>query len=196
MNGGAVTTFVHLCKQLHQQLGEPSPMTGGAVADEPLQKCDPKGADCLIVIWPSTFIHPQVNLLTKGSSRPDCQASSTVSNQVMLHDGYRGVDIQLKYNFESDQFTLFCDTYTNGSADFFLMINSTIPTLALPNDQFSIPFDGIPTFVRSSCLKKVQQSGRGSLISYRPKKSSGISRVEDWHRAFYLVQSTQQIESY
>jgi hypothetical protein len=93
----------------------------------------------------------------------------------MLHDGYRGVDIQLKYDFESDQFTLFCDTYTNGSADFFLMINSTIPTLALPNDRFSIPFDGIPTFVRSSCLKKNQQSGRGSLISYRPKKSSGIS---------------------
>jgi len=55
------------------------------------------------------------------------------------------------------------------------MINSTIPTLVLPNDRFSIPFDGIPTFVRSSCLKKVQQSGRGSLISYRPKKSSGIS---------------------
>jgi hypothetical protein len=49
------------------------------------------------------------------------------------------------------------------------MINSTIPTLALPNDRFSIPFDGIPTFVRSSYLKKNQQSGRGSLISYRPK---------------------------
>ncbi len=73
----------------------------------------------------------------------------------MLHDGYRGVDIQLKYDFESDQFTLFCDTCTNGSAEFFLMINLTIPTLALPNDRFSIPFDGIPTFVRSSCLKKV-----------------------------------------
>jgi hypothetical protein len=55
------------------------------------------------------------------------------------------------------------------------MINSTIPILALPNDRFSIPFDGISTFVRSSCLKKNQQSGRGSLISYRPKKSSGIS---------------------
>jgi hypothetical protein len=93
----------------------------------------------------------------------------------MSHDGYRGVDIQLNYNFESDQFTLFCDTYTNGSADFFLMINSTIPTLALPKDRFSIPFDGIPTFERSSCLKKNQQSGRGSLISYRPNKSSGIS---------------------
>jgi hypothetical protein len=93
----------------------------------------------------------------------------------MLHDGYRGVDIQLKYNFESDQFTLSCDTYTNGSTELFLMINSTRPTLALPNDRFSISFDGIPTFVRSSCLKKNQQSGRGSLISYRTQKSSGIS---------------------
>ncbi len=116
-----------------------------------------------------------MNFLSKGSSRPDRQASNTVSNQVMLHDGYRGVDIQLKYNFESDQFTLFFDTYTNVSAEIFLMINSTIPTLALPNDRFSIPFERIPTFVRSSCLKKIQQSGRASLISYRPKKSSGIS---------------------
>jgi hypothetical protein len=33
----------------------------------------------------------------------------------MLDDGYRGVNIQLKYYFESDQITLFCDTYTNGS---------------------------------------------------------------------------------
>ena len=73
----------------------------------------------------------------------------------MLHEGYRGVDIKLKYDFESDQFTLFCDTYTNGSAELFLMINSSRPTLALPNDRFSIPFDGIPTFVRSSCLKKI-----------------------------------------
>ncbi len=55
------------------------------------------------------------------------------------------------------------------------MINSTIPTLALPNDRFFIPFDVNATFVRSSCLKKIQQSGRGSLISQRPKKSSGIS---------------------
>jgi hypothetical protein len=55
------------------------------------------------------------------------------------------------------------------------MIDSTIPTLVLPNDRFSIPLDGISTFVRRSCLNKIQQSGRGSLISYRPKKSSGIS---------------------
>ena len=68
----------------------------------------------------------------------------------MSHAGYRGVDIRLKYDLMSDQY----DTYTNGSVDFFLMINSTRPTLALPKDQFSIPFDGIPTCVRSPCLKK------------------------------------------
>jgi hypothetical protein len=49
-------------------------MTGGAVAAKPLRECDPKGVDCLTVIWPSTFIHPQVNPLSKGSPRPDCQA--------------------------------------------------------------------------------------------------------------------------
>ena len=49
------------------------------------------------------------------------------------------------------------------------MMNSTKPTLALPKNQFSIPFDGIPTFLRSSCLRNIQQSGRGSLIAYRHK---------------------------
>jgi hypothetical protein len=67
------------------------------------------------------------------------------------------------------------------------MINSSRPTLALPNDRFSIPFDQIPTFVRSSCLKKVQQSGRGSLIAYRHKKSSGNIhkwKIEGIHHIF------------
>ncbi len=88
-------------------------------------------------------------------------------NKAMSHDGYRGVYIRLKYDLISDQYTLLCDTYTNGSVEFCLMINSTRLTLAFPKDRFSIPFDGIPTFVRSACLKKLQQSGRGSLIAYR-----------------------------
>jgi hypothetical protein len=73
----------------------------------------------------------------------------------MSHDGYRGVDIRLKYDLMGDQYILLCDSYTNGSAEVFLMIKSTKPTLALPDDRFSIPFDRIPTFVRSSCLKKI-----------------------------------------
>ena len=81
----------------------------------------------------------------------------------MLHDGYRGVDIRLKYNLMSDQYTLFCDTYTNGSVELLLMINSTRLTLALLHDRFSIPFDGIPTFVRSSCLKKKNSNQEDAL---------------------------------
>ena len=87
----------------------------------------------------------------------------------MLHDGYRGDDIQLKYDFESDQFYPLCDTYTNGSAELFLMIYSTRPTLALPNDRFFIPFDGIPTFVRSSCLKNTAIRKRLTDIIQNPK---------------------------
>ena len=90
----------------------------------------------------------------------------------MSHNGYRGMDVRLTYDLMSDQYTVCCDTYTKGSVEIFLMMNSTKPTLALPKSQFSIPFDGIPTFVRSSCLRNIQQSGRGSLIAYRHKVPS------------------------
>ena len=86
--------------------------------------------------------------------------------------------VQLMYDLMSDQFILCCDTYTKGSVENFLMMKSTKPTLALPKNQFSIPFNGIPTFVRSSCLRNIQQSGQGSLIAYRHKVPSMNSH--DW----------------
>jgi hypothetical protein len=85
----------------------------------------------------------------------------------MSHNGYRCVDLQLNYDLKSDKNTVLCKTYTSGSSEVFLMINSARPTLALPKERFSIPFHGIPTFVRSSCLKKILQSGRGLLIAYQ-----------------------------
>jgi hypothetical protein len=78
----------------------------------------------------------------------------------------------------SDQYTLLCDTYTKGSVEIFLVIKSTKPTLALPKDRFSIPFNGIATFVRSPCLKNIQQSERGSLIAYRHKVPS--INLQEW----------------
>jgi hypothetical protein len=59
----------------------------------------------------------------------------------MSHNGYRGVDLQLKYDLESDEYTVFCKTYTSGSSEVFLMTNSARPTLALPKERCSIPFD-------------------------------------------------------
>ncbi len=94
------------------------------------------------------------------------------------HDGYRGMEVRLTYDLMSDQYTLLCDTYTKGSVENFLMIKSTKPTLALLKDRFSIPFDGIATFVRSLCLKNIQQSGQGSLIAYRHKVPS--ITLQEW----------------
>ena len=51
----------------------------------------------------------------------------------------------------------------------FVMVNSVVPILLNPKQQFCLPIEGYPTFIRSSCLTKFKQSGRGSLIAYRYK---------------------------
>jgi hypothetical protein len=114
----------------------------------------------------------------------------------MSHKGYRGVDHQLKYDLESDEYTVFCKTYTSGSSEVFLVINSARPTLALTKARFSIPFDGIPAFARSSCLKNFQQSGRGLLIVYQNKKSS--QKTQKWKVAVVntIWYNQGRVESY
>ena len=114
----------------------------------------------------------------------------------MSHNGYRGMEVRLTYDLMSDQYTFLCYTDTNGSVENFLMINSTRPTVALPKDRFSIPFGGIATFVRSSCLKKL--ATRTRLIDCIQTQSA-LSKFEgmtDWHCPFYMVKSTQPIQSY
>ncbi len=90
----------------------------------------------------------------------------------MLHIGYRGIDIKLDYNIKNDRYTTRCDTYTNGSYELFSLIGLTVPTLEMPSGRLSIPFNGILTFIRSTCLTEIQQSGCGAIIAYRLKQSS------------------------
>ncbi len=47
-----------------------------------------------------------------------------------------------------------------------------MPTLEIPSVRLSIPFNEIPTFVRSTCLTGIRQSGCGAIIAYRLKYSS------------------------
>jgi hypothetical protein len=42
----------------------------------------------------------------------------------------------------------------------------------LPNQQCTLPKEGFPTFIRSACIAKFNQSGKGSLISYGQLNSS------------------------
>ncbi len=81
------------------------------------------------------------------------------------------MDLKIQYNLENDSCVVFCDTYTHGSFEVFVLVNSVRPTLLLPKQQFSLPKDGLPTFIRSSCITKFKQSGRGSLILYSYKYS-------------------------
>jgi hypothetical protein len=67
---------------------------------------------------------------------------------------------------------MWCDTYTNGSYELFSLIGSTVPTLEMPSGRLSIPFNGILTFIRSTYLTGIWQSGRGAIIAYRLKQSS------------------------
>jgi hypothetical protein len=41
----------------------------------------------------------------------------------------------------------------------------------MPSGRISIPFDGVATFIRSTCLTGIQQSGCGAVIAYRLKRS-------------------------
>ena len=105
---------------------------------------------------------------------PLCQKSfiptnATNLNQQTVHNGYRGFDLKMQYNVETDSSVVFCETYTHGSFEVFVMVNSTIPTILLPKQRFTLPKDGLPTFIRSSCMTNFKQSGRGSLIAYSYK---------------------------
>jgi hypothetical protein len=108
-----------------------------------------------------------------GHVLEDCDMSTNTSNaQPSLHKGYRGVDLKLQYNMENDSHVVFCDTYTYGSFEVFVMVNSVQLSLLLPKQQFTLPKEGLPTFIRISCMTKFKQSGRGSLISYSRQMNS------------------------
>jgi hypothetical protein len=80
------------------------------------------------------------------------------------HQGYRGLDLKLLYNLKNDSHVVFCDTYTHGSFEVFVMVNSVRLSLFLPKKRFNLPKHGLPTFIRSGCLTKFKQSGQGLII--------------------------------
>ena len=90
-------------------------------------------------------------------------------NPPAVHNGYRGFDLNLQYYLKNDSTVVFCETYTQGSYEVFVMVNSVIPTILHPKQRFSMPIDGCATFIRSSCMTKFKLSGRGSLIAYSYK---------------------------
>ncbi len=88
------------------------------------------------------------------------------------HHGYRCLDLKLLYNLENESHVVFWDTYTHGSFEVFVMVTSVHLSLVLPKKQFTLPKQGLPTFIRSGCYTKFKQSGQGSLISCRQLNSS------------------------
>ena len=93
----------------------------------------------------------------------------THSNSQEVHNGYRGLELNIKYNLENDSRVVFSETYTQGSYEVFVMVNSVIPEVLHPKKRFSMPIDGCATFIRSSCMTNFKQSGRGLLIAYSYK---------------------------
>jgi hypothetical protein len=110
-----------------------------------------------------------------------CSISKPTNAQPSPHQGYRGLDSKLQYNLENDSHVVFCDTYTHGSFEVFVMVDSVRLCLLLPNQQFTLPKKGFPPFIRSSCMTKFKQSGNGSLISYRQLNSS--KNASEWKMA-------------
>jgi hypothetical protein len=97
------------------------------------------------------------------------------------HYIYWGLDLKLLYNLENDSRVVFCDTYTHGSFEVFVMVNSVRLSLLLPKKQFTLPKQGLLTLIRSGCLTKFKQSGHGLLISYMQLNSS--TNASEWKMA-------------
>jgi hypothetical protein len=90
---------------------------------------------------------------------------------IMTHIGYKGIDLHLTYSVENDRYTTMCDTYSKCSYELFSLLGSTIPNIEMPSGRISIPFNGIATIIRSTCLTGIQRSGCGAVIAYRLKRS-------------------------
>ena len=124
---------------------------------------------------PPTHSQPLSPMLHSPSNWPllghilDTPKNTTNKIQQHVHSGYRGVDVKFQYSLENDSSVIFCDTYTHGSSEVFVLVNSVRPTVLLPKQRFSLPLDGIPTFIRSSCMTNIKQSGRGAIIAYTYK---------------------------
>ena len=60
----------------------------------------------------------------------------THSNSQEVHNGYRGLELNIKYNLENDSRVVFSETYTQGSYEVFVMVNSVIPEVLHPKKRF------------------------------------------------------------
>ena len=79
-----------------------------------------------------------------------------------LHDG---TDIDITYSIEDDEHAVLVDKYMQGSYEIYILNKSNDFIVVQPRRRFSIPTDGIPTFVRSSCLVKFNQYCNGSVVA-------------------------------
>jgi hypothetical protein len=86
-----------------------------------------------------------------GHVLEDSSISKPTNAHPSGHHGYRGLDLKLLYNLENDSHVVFCDTYTHGSFEVFVMVNSVRLSHFLPKKQFTLPKQGLPTFKRSGC---------------------------------------------
>jgi hypothetical protein len=55
------------------------------------------------------------------------------------HHGYRGLDLKLLYNLENDSRVVFCGTYTHGSFEVFVMVNSVCLSHFTPRSNLLFP---------------------------------------------------------
>ena len=79
-----------------------------------------------------------------------------------LHDG---TDIAIKYSLEADEHMVPVESYMHGTYELYILNMSNDFTVLQPTHRFLIPTNGIPTFVRSSCLVKFSQFCSGSVVA-------------------------------
>lgn len=108
---------------------------------------------------------------------PPPSGVATASVPEPTHSQYRGFDIgdaaanggRLQYDIESDEQVVFCDTYTRGAYDVFVIDGSHNLVHMRPGKRFRMSKLGRATFIRSSCLTKLRQCCHGAIVAFLPK---------------------------
>ena len=138
--------------------------TGNDVRDGVLGSCVRSLSD--------TDSAPNRTDLDEEWSKDLVELESINSSHEQPHALYRDIDLNSVYDMENDDHVIFLDTYTQGSVEVFVLYGSKVFTLLKAKKRFSVPLEGCPTFVRSTCMSKFPRLCCGCIIAFSLRQGS------------------------
>ena len=114
----------------------------------------------------------------------DHHFKSSTESETQSHTDYLGIDLQAVASVDceidralsGDSSIIRCDTSTQGRGDVWCIETSGALVHLKPNFRFVCSTEGMPLFVRSTCMIGMKQACHGSLIVYKESTSK-----EQWY---------------